>query len=76
MVDKDDGAVPQARPAGLRDLVELCRNLNLEKTRYIVIGGMAIIQAGFVRATEALQQAGKKIREQVRGGEEKLTSSR
>jgi hypothetical protein len=32
--------------------VSLCRSLNREGARYIVIGGMAIIQAGFVRATE------------------------
>jgi hypothetical protein len=52
MVDEDDGQVPEARPAGVEDLVALCRSLNRECARYIVIGGMAIIQAGFVRATE------------------------
>jgi hypothetical protein len=52
MVDEDDGEVPEARPAGIEDLVALCRNLNRESARYVVIGGMAIIQAGFVRATE------------------------
>ena len=52
MVDEDDGAVEESRPAGLTDLVELCRSLNREGADYVVIGGMAIIQAGFVRATE------------------------
>lgn len=52
MVEEDDGTTLEARPAGLDDLVTLCRNLNREGARYIVIGGMAIIQAGFVRATE------------------------
>ena len=52
MVDRDDGPAPEARPPGLADLVSLCRNLNQERARYLVIGGMAIIQAGFVRATE------------------------
>lgn len=52
MVDPDDGQAPQARPPGVEDLIDLCRRLNLEGARYIVIGGMAIIQAGFVRATE------------------------
>jgi cytochrome P450 len=30
----------------------LCRNLNEAGARYVVIGGMAIIQAGFTRTTE------------------------
>lgn len=51
MVSPDDGA-PEARPPRLTDLVALCRRLNEEGARYIVIGGMAIVQAGFVRATE------------------------
>jgi hypothetical protein len=35
---------PEARPPLLEDLVSLCRNLNHEGARYVVIGGMAIIQ--------------------------------
>lgn len=34
------------------DLVSLCRELNARGARYIVVGGMAVIQQGFVRATE------------------------
>ena len=52
MVAPHDDATPEARPPGLADLVSLCRSLNREGARYVVIGGMAIIQAGFVRATE------------------------
>lgn len=52
MVDPDDGSAPEARPPGVADLVSLCRSLNREGAGYIVIGGMAVIQAGFVRATE------------------------
>ena len=52
MVFPDDDARPDARPAGLPDLVALCQSLNREAARYVVIGGMAVIQAGFVRATE------------------------
>lgn len=52
MVDSDDGPAPEARPPNLTDLVSLCRDLNQEQARYLVLGGMAIIQAGFVRATE------------------------
>ena len=52
VVDSDDGPAPEARPPSLTDLVSLCRDLNQEQARYLVLGGMAIIQAGFVRATE------------------------
>ena len=52
MVDGDDGAPLESRPAGLADLVSLCQNLNREGAQYVVIGGMAIIQAGLTRATE------------------------
>ena len=34
------------------DLVKLCAALNAQGARYIVVGGMAIIQQGFLRATE------------------------
>ncbi|MBM3779787.1 MAG: hypothetical protein FJW23_16355 [Acidimicrobiia bacterium] len=51
MVPEDDGA-PQARPPRLSDLLGSCRRLNEEGARYVVIGGMAVIQAGFLRATE------------------------
>ena len=54
MVRNDDGPPTEARPPLLADLIALCRSLNREGARYIVIGGMAIIQAGFVRATEAI----------------------
>lgn len=36
------------------DLAKLCAALNAEIARYIVVGGMAIIQQGFLRATEAI----------------------
>jgi hypothetical protein len=32
-------------------LVGVCRHLDVEGARYVVIGSMAIIQAGFGRAT-------------------------
>jgi hypothetical protein len=34
------------------DLAKLCAALNAESARYIGVGGMAIIQQGFLRATE------------------------
>jgi hypothetical protein len=52
VVDEDDDSPPESRPPSVADLVALCQSLNREGARYIVIGGMAVIQAGFVRATE------------------------
>ena len=40
------------RPPEDRDLIALCRELNAQGARYLVVGGMAIIQQGFLRATE------------------------
>jgi hypothetical protein len=47
----DADQAPEARPPLLEDLVSLCRSLNREGALYVVIGGMAVIQAGFGRAT-------------------------
>lgn len=51
MVPQNDDA-KESRPPTLEDLVQLCSELNNKKAKYIVIGGMAIAQHGFVRATE------------------------
>lgn len=48
----DDSQTLESRPPTLDDLINLCRHLNQKGVRYIVIGGMAMIQQGFVRATE------------------------
>jgi hypothetical protein len=51
-MDPEDADTPlEARPPLLEDLVALCSALNRENARYVVLGGMAVIQAGFVRAT-------------------------
>lgn len=42
----------ESRPPTLEDLVALCRSLNAADAKYVVIGGMAIIQHGFTRTTE------------------------
>nr|VFJ47051.1 MAG: hypothetical protein BECKDK2373B_GA0170837_101535 [Candidatus Kentron sp. DK] len=42
----------EARPPTLQDLLKLCENLNRKGVKYMVIGGMAIAQHGFTRATE------------------------
>jgi hypothetical protein len=40
------------RPPQQADLIIVCRALNDAGARYLVVGGMAIIQHGFLRATE------------------------
>lgn len=51
MVTQDDDP-KESRPPTIDDLVNLCRELNRNSAKYIVIGGMAVAQHGFVRATE------------------------
>ena len=41
-----------SRPATLEDLVKLCRELNARGARFVIIGGTAMMNLGFVRATE------------------------
>lgn len=52
MVDANDDPPLESRPPTVEDLIALCRRLNEEQAKYLVVGGMAVIQAGFVRATE------------------------
>ncbi len=52
MVDPDDGPPLDSRPPLLEDLLKICRALNEAGAKYVVVGGMAVIQAGFVRGTE------------------------
>lgn len=42
----------ESRPPTIKDLLSLCKWLNDKKAKYIVIGGIAVIQAGLVRATK------------------------
>lgn len=51
MVIENDGEELQSRAPETEDLVKLCRELNATGAKYLVIGGMAIIQTGFLRAT-------------------------
>ncbi len=48
----DYPAEPQSRAPEIEDLVNLCRHLNASDAKYIVVGGMAVIQSGYLRATE------------------------
>ena len=43
------------RPPEETDLVTLCRALNARGARYIVVGGMAVIQQGFLHATDEIE---------------------
>ena len=53
-MDPQDADAPslESRPPTLADLVKICRHLNTEGAQYMVVGGMAIIQHGYTRATE------------------------
>lgn len=75
MVPDDADEAPQARPPLLADLVSLCHALNAEGAKYVVIGGMAVIQAGFPRATgdiDLLVDASPANQERLRRGLMKL----
>ncbi len=50
MDDPDDRGY--SRAPELEDLVALCKALNAESVRYVLIGGFAVILHGFVRATK------------------------
>ena len=45
------GSADESREPSLEDLAELCRHLNEAEARYIVVGGFAIMQAGYPRRT-------------------------
>lgn len=40
------------RPPTLEDLARLCAELNLREARYVVVGGLAMVQVGYVRTTD------------------------
>ncbi len=50
MDDQDDRRY--SRAPELEDLLSLCKALNAEGVRYLLIGGFAVILHGFVRATK------------------------
>jgi Nucleotidyl transferase AbiEii toxin, Type IV TA system len=51
-MDFEDAHPAESRPPTLEDLLALCRSLNALGARYLVVGGFAVIQHGFTRATE------------------------
>ena len=44
----------ESRAPELEDLVSLCRALNAEGARYVLIGGFAVLLHGLVRTTKAI----------------------
>lgn len=46
------GRDPPPRPPTLTDLARVCAEFNRLGARYVVVGGLAIIQAGYSRTTE------------------------
>ena len=54
MESPHDDAPLEPRPPLLKDLVDLCRRVNRTGAQYVVVGGITIIQHGFVRATEGI----------------------
>lgn len=50
-VEDDHQSLKPPRAATLEDLVELCRELNKQGAKYVVVGGFAIRAAGYLRET-------------------------
>ena len=50
-MDGNDDLEQYSRIPTVEDLVTLCRNLNTYEVKYVVIGGLAVIHFGYIRAT-------------------------
>jgi hypothetical protein len=48
----DDADAQFTRPPTIDDLIRICRYLNEERARYVIIGGMAVNHYGLVRGTQ------------------------
>ncbi|MBM4320542.1 MAG: hypothetical protein FJ125_11425, partial [Deltaproteobacteria bacterium] len=70
----DEGDDRYARAPEIDDLVFLCRRLNEEGARYLVIGGFAIGFHGFVRATKDIDLLVDPAEENVRAIKRALAS--
>jgi hypothetical protein len=56
---------PTARLPEKSDLIKICAALNEQGARYIVVGGMAVIHQGFLRATEDIDLLLQKSAENI-----------
>ena len=52
MDDEHADPLSESRPPTISDLIKICRELNKNNVKYVIVGGMAMIQAGYLRATE------------------------
>ena len=50
-MDPEDAHPAESRPPTVADLLLLCRALNAERARYLVVGGFAATRQGFHRTT-------------------------
>lgn len=48
----DESTEKESRPPTLKDIVSLASDLNEKGAKYVIIGGLAVVQQGFTRATE------------------------
>jgi hypothetical protein len=58
-----EGTAPPPRTPEEDDLAKLCASLNAQGARYLVVGGLAMNQQGFLRATEDIDLLLEKSRE-------------
>jgi hypothetical protein len=58
-----EGTVPPPRTPEEDDLAKLCASLNAQGALYLVVGGLAMNQQGFLRATEDIDLLLEKSRE-------------
>jgi hypothetical protein len=50
-MDGNDDLEQYSRIPTIEDLAALCHNLNTHEVKYVVIGGLAVIHFGYIRAT-------------------------
>ena len=50
-MDPENADAAESRPPTLADLLLLCRSLNAQGARYMIVGGFAVNHHGFTRAT-------------------------
>ena len=75
MASQDDNAPLESRPATPDDLIFLCRLFNEHEVRYVIIGGMAMIQHGLMRLTsdiDVLVDSGEENMQRIRSAMQML----
>ena len=51
-MDAPDAGSLESRTPTKADLLKICQSLNEQQAKYIVVGGFAVIEQGFIRTTE------------------------